>query len=237
MIPSGRASSAAPCNDVADTGGGVPGMPPVPVPPGVNPQAMNALLIELAQRNAAAEALGMGNPYGSLLSVLQGSPQYKALIETATRGAGLPFVRQEAEEKAIGGYGVDIATRTYQATLDRVTKALEMEGTARLDPAEIKVADGKGGFVTLQGTREQKIKAANGLAVPELWHHRYNASGSVGRSDNTARTWNSRPAGARSTSSAGYGGHSTAGRVTCSNAGLSARLCGSHYQPPGEAPP
>ena len=168
VIPSGPRLQRRDLQNVADTGGGVPGTPPVPVPPGVNPQAMNALLIELAQRNAAAEALGMGNPYGSLLSVLQGSPQYKALIETATRGAGLPFVRQEAEEKAIGGYGVDIATRTYQATLDRVTKALEMEGTARLDPAEIKVADGKGGFVTLQGTREQKIKAANGLAVPEL---------------------------------------------------------------------
>jgi len=168
VIPSGQGVPANMLRTVADTGGGVPGMPPVPVPPGVNPAAMNGLLIELARRNAAAEALGMGNPYGSMLSVLQGSPQYKAAIETATRGAGLPFVRPEAAEKAAGAFPFDMAGKQYQAALDRATNEAKMLGEARNDPAEIKVSDGKGGEVIVQGTREQKVRAAQGLPVPEL---------------------------------------------------------------------
>ena len=38
----------------------------------VDPQTLTALMLELARRNDAAEALGMGHPYGSMLSVLQG---------------------------------------------------------------------------------------------------------------------------------------------------------------------
>jgi hypothetical protein len=143
-------------------------MPPVPTVPGVDPQAMNQLLIMLAQRNAAAEALGMGNPYGSLLSVLQGSPAYKGMIETATRGAGLPFVGPEAAAKAAGAFPYDMAGKQYQAALDRANKEVEMLGAARLDPAEILVEDGKGGKVTVQGTREQRVRASYGFAVPEL---------------------------------------------------------------------
>lgn len=168
VIPSGRGLPANMLRTVADTGGGAPGLPPPPVPQGVNPAAMNALLIELARRNAAAEALGMGNPYGSMLSVLQGSPQYKAAIESATRGAGLPFVRREAEEKAAGTFPFEAELKRYQAALDRANKEAEMLGAARYDPAEIKVSDGKGGFVIVQGTREQKVMAANGFAVPAL---------------------------------------------------------------------
>jgi hypothetical protein len=155
-------------------------MPPVPSVPGVDPKAMNALLLELAQRNAAAEALGMGNPYGSMLSVLQGSPQYKGMIETATRGAGLPFVEPESAAKARGTFPYDMAGKQYQAALDRATQQEKILGEAANDPAEIRVADGKGGFAIVQGTRAQKIRAAEGLPVPALGITGIFAPGSAG---------------------------------------------------------
>ena len=95
--------------------GGAP-MPAAPVPGGVlapspgagllappsaaRQEAVNTLLLELARRNAAAEVLGLGTPYNSLLGVLQGSPGYKGQITGAEEAAREPY-RQIARDQEL----------------------------------------------------------------------------------------------------------------------------------------
>ena len=170
VIPSGRGVPANMLQRVADKGGApaAPGTPTVPVPPGVDPQAMNALLMELAKRNAMAEILKLGNPYGSMLSVLQGSPAYQGQIETAKRGAGLPFIGPETTARKGAEYPFDIATRTYQAGLDAANEEKKQIGAAARDLTTVNLPDANGNLIERQVTRAQAIDIAHGLPVPEL---------------------------------------------------------------------
>ena len=171
----------------AALGGGAPAPPPVPgvlsgqptapmptppVPPGVDPRKMNALLLELARRNAAAEALGMGNPYGSMLSVLQGSPAYKAMIESAQRAAGLPFVGPEAEAKTTGertaAYPFVVAEEQYKSALRMAEEQQKQLLQAGFTFQDIEVADGKGGTEKRRVNAQQMARITQGLDVPEL---------------------------------------------------------------------
>ena len=173
FIPSGRGLPPNMLQQVADKGGapGASGAPTPPVPPGVDPQAMNALLLELAKRNAMAEILKLGNPYGSMLSVLQGSPAYQGQIETAKRGAGLPFVGPEEAAKRGAGYPFDVAMEAFKTQNAGFLKDKEQLGAAALDPAPngILVRDPVTGETKrIQGTKLQAARIARGLGSPEL---------------------------------------------------------------------
>jgi hypothetical protein len=123
------------------------------VPPGVDPQAMNTLLLELAKRNAMAEILKLGNPYGSMLSVLQGSPEYRGQIAGAEAGARYPF---------------ESTLATWKAALDAANEEKKQKLTTLNTLTKTRVPDGKGGVVEVDATVAQAIDIAHGLPVPEL---------------------------------------------------------------------
>jgi hypothetical protein len=121
---------------------------------------MNTLLLELAKRNAMAEIIKLGNPYGSMLSVLQGSPGYQGQIEAAKRGQG-----------AAAEYPYLAAMEAFKTANQGYLKDKEQYGAAFYEPAPngILVPDSAtGGTKRVQGTREQFARATRGLGVPEL---------------------------------------------------------------------
>lgn len=115
---------------------GQPGVTPVqaPTPPpgAADASKLQSMLQALALKNAYMGLAGDKQPYNSLISVLQGSPQYKAAIEAATRGAGLPFVGPEAYAKEQGtrsaGIPYDVLLKNLQAKLDRENDAAKQGG-------------------------------------------------------------------------------------------------------------
>jgi hypothetical protein len=132
---------------------GTSGAPTPPVPPGVDPQAMNTLLLELAKRNAMAEILKLGNPYGSMLSVLQGTPEYKGQIAGA---------------EAAGKFPYDAGLATWKGAIDAANEEKKQKLTTLNTLTKVTVPDGKGGVVEVDATVAQAIDIAHGLPVPEL---------------------------------------------------------------------
>jgi hypothetical protein len=132
---------------------------------------MNTLLLELAKRNAMAEILKLGNPYGSMLSVLQGSPAYQGQIETAKRGAGLPFVGPEEAAKRGAGYPFDVAMEAFKTQNAEYLKDKEQLGAAGLEPAPngILIRDpSTGAPIRVPGTKLEFAAISRGLGLPRL---------------------------------------------------------------------
>lgn len=154
---------------------------------GVDNARMQALLMALAGQNASAEVLGMGNPYNSYISVLQGSPQYKAAIEAATRGAGLPFVLPEAYAKQYGTNQADLALKPqiegaveaarnpalaqraeFEANLARDSERMKQILASALNEVEITVTDAAGQMRKLKVPRNEAEAYARGQGLPSL---------------------------------------------------------------------
>ncbi len=155
--------------------------PPVPQAPSLAPGTpdaarLQAMLQALALKNAYMGLSGDKQPYNSLIGVLQGSPQYKAAIEAATRGAGLPFVQPEAYAKEQGtrsaGIPYDVLIQNLKADLDR-RNALAQQG-GQFGPDGV-VAPVPGFAETIAGTKgaqaaaEEKAKAEQDIVtVPRV---------------------------------------------------------------------
>ena len=187
QLPAGLANpnasplGAPPAAAGAPRAGGIPAVPATPggpiqapPPPPGDQAGMGAILRELARRNATAEMLGLGSPYSGLISILQNSPQAKALEEYQRRSIGLGFAGPERAAQEAAAFPYTMTAAQYQSQLRSYENQVKALGDAALAPAEIRIAtgrigpDGKPETTTIQGTQLQAARAANGFAVPEL---------------------------------------------------------------------
>jgi hypothetical protein len=128
---------------------------------------MNTLLLELAKRNAMAEILKLGNPYSSMLSVLQGSPEYQAQIEAAKRTAGIPLIPLEKAAERSVTEPSDIRIKgVEQALIGAREQSTAATAPQKLAPTEqVYYPPGSVGATTIQSARMRGQTLPDNVAI------------------------------------------------------------------------